>query len=132
MSNTKVKIHEFYLEQCLKLRKRRFEAVKLLTGKEKAIEEKVKVAENIEKEFNEKLLQVDLQSVDQVAETAMNMIMSTGEQLDQILDPFRREIKKVEEEADVLYEKIRTKYPQLEYDEIKQQIIDYINQHENK
>ena len=124
-----IKIDEFYLKQCVRLRKRWENSYTILLAKQKSLENSIKDLENFETEFAKKYLIIpnNQEEINQFAMDIMSDLMIKAESIDNTLEPYRQEVAKIMDESDKLYDIIAQKYPSLTYEQIKEQIIEYLH-----
>jgi hypothetical protein len=127
----KSKIDKIFIDKAIKIRK---EYVKCMTDInldisklnkykneiEKIVEEGDKVVELYDNEANENYKK-EMQNV--AYELYLNV-----EKIQKQLNPNKERIKKLEKESDLLYVSIHERYPELTIEDIKEQIIPYLDE----
>lgn len=76
---------------------------------------------NLKKDQDKKELQIIFDKMNQVSEKA--------EKIQKVLNPIQEKINSLKKDEQVLLDTIKTNYPDLELDHIKEQVYEYLQQH---
>ena len=121
-------INEHYLKEAKRIRQNYFKHLEKINSKSELINKHKDELENILKEVEvlQKRAEND-QDFQKMMNEQLNLIEAKIESIQQEIRPDYEAIKELRQDSSNLYSSIIEKYPDLSVDDIKIQIIDFIN-----
>lgn len=112
----KYKVEDSYLDEAIRIRERYFECANEIKDKEDFIKEYEKKVKRIVSGINSDM------EVEEIHERLIEIEKNINH-VSNVIYPLKNEMNELENRADKLYEMIKEKYPDIDIDDVKKQII---------